>query len=97
MQQFSPEWLMIFYIANQVLSALIQSMPPPNGNAFYNFIYKFLSLLIADFKSFSLTAPPKAGVQQFVVPASTTTVTPGNIVSTLIKNDSSSSSNIGVL
>lgn len=55
MQTFSPEWLMVFYIANQVLSALIQSLPPltTSSGPTYTFINKFLSLLIADFKSFS--------------------------------------------
>ena len=52
-----PQQLMIFYIANEILSALIQALPAPNGNKWYNFIYKFLSLLIADFKSFSTAMP----------------------------------------
>jgi hypothetical protein len=51
------QWLLIFYVANQVASALIQALPAPNGNPWYNFFYKFLSLLIADFKSFSATFP----------------------------------------
>lgn len=56
---FSLEWLMIFYIINQVMSALIQSLPAPveGGNAVYAFFYKFLSLLIADFKSFTSKIP----------------------------------------
>lgn len=52
---FDPQQLMIFYIAYQVLSALIQALPAPNGNAWYNFFYKFVSLLIADFKTFAST------------------------------------------
>lgn len=56
----TTQLLLIFWIANQVLSALIQALPEPttNSNPFYVFIYKFLSLLIADFKSFSQHIPP---------------------------------------
>ncbi|MDR3392432.1 MAG: hypothetical protein P4L77_11945 [Sulfuriferula sp.] len=62
---FSLEWLMIFYIINQVASALVQSLPVPmqGGNAFYAFFYKFFSLLVADFKSF-VTKIPNSGATQ---------------------------------
>lgn len=54
----TAQWFLLFYIANIVGSAAIQSMPVPSGkNAFYAFLYKFLSLLIADFKSFSSNLP----------------------------------------
>jgi hypothetical protein len=54
---FSAEWLLIFYVANQVVSAAVQALPPPNGNKFYQFFYKFVSLLTADFKSFAAQIP----------------------------------------
>jgi hypothetical protein len=57
---FSIQTLLVFYVANQVLSALIQSLPSPTtaSNGLYVFIFKFLSLLIADFKSFTAQLPP---------------------------------------
>ena len=55
---FDPEQLMMFYIANQVASALVQALPPPNGNQWYNFFYKFFNLLVADFKTFAEQIPP---------------------------------------
>ena len=48
---------LIFYVVNSVASALVQALPVPNGSVIYTFIYKFLSLLVADFKSFSATMP----------------------------------------
>jgi len=51
------EWLLIFYITYLVLSAFVQALPAPNGNQWYNFLYKFLSLLIGDFKSFAAQIP----------------------------------------
>jgi hypothetical protein len=51
------EWLLIFWITNQVLSALVQALPPPNGNPWYTFFYKFMNLLTADFKSFAAQIP----------------------------------------
>jgi hypothetical protein len=54
------QWLLIFYVVNQVASALIQSLPVPTtvSSGWYVFIYKFLNLLIADFKSFTANLPP---------------------------------------
>ena len=53
------QWLLAFYIVNQIASALIQSLPTPTATSrgLYVFIYKFLSLLIADFKSFTQKLP----------------------------------------
>jgi len=53
------QWLLVFYVANQIASALIQSLPVPTtaSSGAYIFIYKFLSLLIADFKSFTSKLP----------------------------------------
>ncbi|MBU6232183.1 hypothetical protein KGP36_06070 [Patescibacteria group bacterium] len=49
------------YVAYQLLSAAVQSLPTPaeNGNKFYAFFYKFLSLIVADFKGFVTKGPPK--------------------------------------
>jgi hypothetical protein len=54
------QWLLVFYVANQVASALIQSLPVPTtaSSGWYVFIYKFMNLLIADFKSFTANLPP---------------------------------------
>ena len=50
----SGNQVMQMYIAFQVLSAFVQSLPLPaeNGNVVYASLYKFLSLLIADFRGF---------------------------------------------
>lgn len=49
--------VLLFYVVNSVASALVQALPVPNGSVGYTFVYKFLSLLTADFKSFSSTMP----------------------------------------
>ena len=48
------------YVIYTILSAAVQSMPEPdeNSSAFYVFIYRFLSLLLADFKSFTAKKLP---------------------------------------
>lgn len=53
------QWFLIFYVVNQVASAMIQSLPAPTtaSNGAYVFVYKFLSLIIADFKSFTTNLP----------------------------------------
>jgi hypothetical protein len=53
----SVQWLLIFFAANQVLSALVQALPVPNNSVGYTFFYKFVNLLVADFKTFSATIP----------------------------------------
>jgi hypothetical protein len=55
--QVSYEQFLIFYFGYQIFSALVQALPEPNGNVWYTFFYKFMSLLIADFKSFSAQMP----------------------------------------
>ena len=58
-------WLLALYVANQVFTALVQSLPNPDGSSkFYTFIFKFLSLLIADFKSFTQDIPTPLLKQQ---------------------------------
>jgi hypothetical protein len=51
--------IMAFWIANGVLSAAVQSLdePTPTSGGFYRFIYKFLSIIVTDFKSFSKQIP----------------------------------------
>ena len=51
----TTETFLLFYWGNQIASAFIQALPPPNGNQWYNFFYRFAALLIADFKTFSNT------------------------------------------
>ena len=61
------EWLLIFYIVNQVASALVQSLPDPttSSSGWYVFVYRFMTLLIADFKSFTNKLPtPDLTVKQ---------------------------------
>lgn len=71
------QWLIVFYVANQVLSALVQALPQPSGqNAFYMFAYKFLSLLIADFKSYSAQLPQPMLTASVSSGAITTTTVP---------------------
>lgn len=81
------EWLMAFWIANTVFSALVQSLIPPDTNSSKAYIvfYKFINLLIADFKTFSAQVPPPTF--QTTTGASTKTVT-DVIVPTTTKKDS---------
>ena len=61
------QWLLGFYVINMVASALVQSLPTPTtaSSVWYVFIYKFLSLLIADFKSLTSKLPtPDVTVKQ---------------------------------
>ena len=71
---FSFEQLLILYVINQVASALIQSLPLPQegGNQFYAFFYKFLTLLVGDFKSF-MSKLPAPGTVQVKSPSGTVT------------------------
>lgn len=80
---FTFEQLLVLYVINQVASAAVQAAPTPveGGNQAYAFLYKFLTLLIGDFKSF-MTKLPALGTAQVVsstgqvntVPASTVPV-----------------------
>ena len=61
----SPIWLLVLWIANQILSAAVQSLDAPDTTSgkFYRFFYKFSSLLISDFKSFAAKIPaPQVGL-----------------------------------
>jgi hypothetical protein len=53
------QWLLGFYVINMIASALVQSLPAPTtaSSKWYVFLYKFLSLLIADFKSLTASLP----------------------------------------
>jgi len=65
------------YIAFQVVSALVQSLPAPSenptktGGILYKIFYNFVSILVADFKSFMQS---KTGVPQEVQPQGVGTV-----------------------
>lgn len=52
--------LLVFYICNFVLSAAVQSLAEPDTSSskFYVFLYKFLSAIMADLKSYAKTTPP---------------------------------------
>ena len=79
---------LIFYVVNSVASALVQALPVPNGSVIYTFIYKFLSLLVADFKSFSATMP---------TPVLTTQSSTGQIDTVSKPVNTSNTTNIGIL
>jgi hypothetical protein len=70
------EQLLILYCINQVSSALVQALPTPveGGNAGYVFFYKFFTLLVGDFKSFSAKLPALNTVQITSPTGSVTTV-----------------------
>jgi hypothetical protein len=72
------QWLLIFFVANLVLSALIQALPEPDTTSSkgYVFTYKFLSLLISDFKSFAQKIPPPTITETTGAIVTKTTVDP---------------------
>ena len=55
---FTIEQVTTFYVGYTVASALVQALPAPNGNQWYNTLYKFLNILIADFKSYAASVSP---------------------------------------
>ena len=70
---FSVEQVAVFYVVYMIASALVQALPAPNGNPWYNTLYKFLSILISDFKSYA------ASISQ---PVPVITVSAGKITTT---------------
>jgi hypothetical protein len=64
---FTFEQLLVLYVINQVSSALVQSLAPPQegGNQGYAFFYRFLTLLVGDFKSF-MSKIPAPGTAQVI-------------------------------
>ncbi len=82
--------VLLFYVVNSVASALVQALPVPNDNSgqFYTFIYKFLSLLTADFKSFSSIMP---------MPVLTTQNSTGQIDTVSKSVNTSNTANTGIL
>lgn len=50
------------YIAFQLYSALVQSLPPPStyGGVWYRAVYNFLTILAADFKSYISSKVPSS-------------------------------------
>jgi hypothetical protein len=51
------------YIALQISTALVQSLPTPTevGGIWYRSIYNFLCIIVADFKSFTAKLPLPTG------------------------------------
>ena len=80
------EWLMGFYIANQIASAFVQALPQPSTDSskMYIFIYKFANLLVADFKSFADKIPPPTVTK--TTGQLTTTETPATSASVATNN-----------
>lgn len=48
MENFNFEQLISTWFGLAVFSALLQALPPPNGNKWYNFLYRFLHALAAN-------------------------------------------------
>lgn len=57
---FNAQQVVDIYIAFILLSALVQSLPPltESSNVVYATIYRFLNIVIADFKSFAAKKLP---------------------------------------
>jgi hypothetical protein len=57
---FNPQQTVDIYIVFLLLSALVQSLPPltENSNVVYATFYRFMSIVIADFKSFAAKKLP---------------------------------------
>lgn len=83
----TTEVIVEVYIAYQVFSAVVQSLPQPAeiGGIWYKSIYNFLSILAADFKSFtkSLPAPPFISAAQAAGQSAVTSTTTTNTVETV--------------
>ena len=81
---------LLFYAANSVASALVQALPVPMSNASigYTFVYKFLNLLTADFKSFSAMLP---------IPVLTTQSSTGQIDTVSKPVNTPNTTNAGIL
>lgn len=45
MEQLHFDEIFTTYVVFAVFSALLHAMPPPNGNKWYNFLYRFLHTL----------------------------------------------------
>lgn len=76
LQSPTAETILLVYVAYQLFSALIQSLPTPAefGGVWYKAFYNFLSILIGDFKSFISKNPAFAAV------SSSTTSGPSGII-----------------
>ena len=72
----TEQWLMVFYISNQVLSAAVQALPQPDANSskVYVFLQKFLSLLVADFKTFATKIQPPTEMSKSLTETKTVAV-----------------------
>lgn len=56
----NPQQIVDIYIAFILLSALVQSLPPltEKSGPIYSTIYRFLNILVADFKSYAAKRLP---------------------------------------
>jgi hypothetical protein len=75
LQSPTTETVILVYVAFQVYSALVQSLPTPQefGGIWYKALYNFLSIIGADFKSF-------VSKYQSTTTSSTATLQPSGIV-----------------
>lgn len=59
LQSPTAETILLVYVAFYIISAAVQSIPNPSvfGGVWYAALYNFLTILIADFKSFASKSP----------------------------------------
>lgn len=57
MENFQFDQILTTYVGISVFSALLQALPPPNGNKWYTFVYRFLHAFAANWDKMKL--PPK--------------------------------------
>lgn len=71
----NTETVILSYVAYQFLSALVQSLPQPSeyGGVWYKAAINFLSIVVADYKSF-VKLPSTTVSAQTVSAAGTTTI-----------------------
>lgn len=72
---------LLLYIGYQLLSMAVQSLnaPTEQSGPVYSFVYRFLSLVVADFKSFS-QRPPSTVTTQLTVTKPAATATPSGVL-----------------
>jgi len=73
---FTVQQLATFYVCYTIASALVQALPAPNGNQWYNPLSKFLSILISDFKRYAASIPQPVPVVTTSAGKITTTEVP---------------------
>ena len=92
----TTETVVIVYVALQLYSALIQSLPTPQefGGIWYKSLYNFLSILGADFKSFAAKYPTLSTTSSTTTKIQSPTTT--ELYSTVVNTTPAVSSNSGV-